>query len=79
MALSLIPCARLWPWIGDQINSPGASFGVYKDWIGNNLVGDDYKHIENFLNQHESLIEKKQALIVYQKCMDGELAFFQHP
>ena len=79
MVLSLIPCARLWPWIGEEIKESSATFGVYKDWIGENLVGDDYKGIEKFLNQNQALVKRDEALKVYQKCMDGEYNFFHRP
>ena len=79
MVLSLIPCARLWPWIGERITGQSATFGVYEDWVGKNLVGNDYKGIENFLNQNEALIDRKYALKVYKECMNGEFMFFHRP
>jgi len=77
--VSLVPCERLWPWIGEQIKDSSATFGVYRDWIGDNFTGDGYKDVEKFLNEHEAIIDKEKAKQVYDTCMDGEFGFFNAP
>ena len=74
--VSLVPCERLWPWIGEKIKNSSATFGVYKDWIGDNFTGDGYKNVEKFLNEHEAIIDNEKAKQVYQECMNGEFGFF---
>ena len=78
-ALSLLPCERLWPWIGEQIKGSVNTFGVYKAWIHGSLAGDDYKKLETFINLHHNYLDKSKALKVYERCMVGEYEFFNSP
>lgn len=57
------------------------TFGVYKKWIDENLSGDGYKPLEAFVNTYFKTngkkLNRRRALQVYQRCLQGEAAFFK--
>lgn len=78
--VAAIPCLRLWPWIGQQINLQNHQYGVYTDWVNYNFdpTYDGYKKLEVMTNEFyaKGLIDKDKALHYYAKSIEGEAAFF---
>lgn len=77
---ALIPCARLWPWIGGQMGAKTENFGVYTKWVRENLDPDShgYEKYEAVINEayKDGHIDKQIALKIYTLSMQGEVAFF---
>eukprot|EP00794_Sanderia_malayensis_P012376 gene12376-13649_t len=73
---AMIPCSRLWPWLGKKLKVPPMQFGVYKEWIDENLTGTGYKLLEKFVQDHSANVDEKKAFDVYQKSMKYEFEFF---
>lgn len=77
--VAMIPCAKLWPWLGGEIGADMNTFGVYTDWVNENLnPKGDAKQYEVFINYAEAhgIIEREVALQVYTGSMKGEADFF---
>ncbi|XP_060593167.1 uncharacterized protein LOC132747695 isoform X3 [Ruditapes philippinarum] len=80
LVAALIPCSRLWPWLGIQINSDSGKFGVYNNWVQVNLnqsyVG--YTTYEKIIDDAfaQGKINKEKALQAYEESMKGEVDFF---
>ncbi|KAL3890952.1 hypothetical protein ACJMK2_003221 [Sinanodonta woodiana] len=80
LVVALIPCLKLWPWLGQEIYKIPHHFGVYESWVQANLdpTYDGYKKLEQIIDDAFLVgeIDKEQALFVYQGCMSGEANFF---
>eukprot|EP00794_Sanderia_malayensis_P012374 gene12374-13647_t len=74
--IAMIPCSRLWPWLGQQLKDFRDLFGVYKEWIDDNLAGNGYRLLEKFVEDHSATVDKQKALDVYKKSMKCEYEFF---
>ncbi|XP_045192634.2 uncharacterized protein LOC123548979 [Mercenaria mercenaria] len=80
LVAALIPCARLWPWLGGQIGADTGNFGVYNKWVTENLNpgSHGYEKYEAVINNaaEQGLIDSQMALQVYTRSMQGEVGFF---
>ncbi|XP_045208400.2 uncharacterized protein LOC123560228 [Mercenaria mercenaria] len=80
LVTALIPCARLWPWLGQQIGADSGKFGIYNKWVQENLNPSytGYTTYEQVINEAfaNGTITKEKALQVYGESMMGEVAFF---
>lgn len=80
MIIALIPCAKLWPWLGQQIGAGEGNFGVYTDWVRINLNPDSsgVQKYEKIINDADKTghITRDLALAVYKGSMKGEADFF---
>ncbi|XP_052797733.1 uncharacterized protein LOC128229882 isoform X1 [Mya arenaria] len=78
--VSMIPCAKLWPWIGKQIKADTGNFGVYTEWVRENFDPNNHgsDKYETMINNAaaQGHIDKSQALKVYMNSMMGEVEFF---
>ncbi|XP_052800069.1 uncharacterized protein LOC128231370 [Mya arenaria] len=78
--VALIPCAKLWPWIGQQIAADTGNFGVYTKWVQENFSPDSsgVTKYETLINNAEAqgVINRNEALEIYTKSMIGEVNFF---
>ncbi|KAL3888151.1 hypothetical protein ACJMK2_000531 [Sinanodonta woodiana] len=81
LIVALLPCYKLWPWLGSQISKSTHDFGVYKNWVTENLnpSSDSYRQLERIIDDAflVKAINKEQALLVYKGCMTGEANFFR--
>ncbi|XP_045193184.2 uncharacterized protein LOC123549293 [Mercenaria mercenaria] len=80
LVTALIPCARLWPWLGQKIGADSGKFGIYNKWVQENLDPNytGYTKYEKVINDAftKGTITKEKALQVYGESMMGEVAFF---
>ncbi|XP_045192636.1 uncharacterized protein LOC123548980 [Mercenaria mercenaria] len=80
VVVALIPRARLWPWLGGQIDAETRNFGVYSKWVTENLNPGSrgYEKYEAVINNaaEQGLIDSQKALQVYTRSMQGEVDFF---
>ncbi|OWF39042.1 uncharacterized protein LOC110465552 [Mizuhopecten yessoensis] len=76
MIVAMIPCMKLWPWLGQQLQT--FNHGVYTDWYNANFdpTYDGYKQLDEFVDTAGTTIDKETALKVYSRCMEGEYEFF---
>eukprot|EP00794_Sanderia_malayensis_P012375 gene12375-13648_t len=74
--IAMIPCSRLWPWLWQQLKEFRDQFGVYKEWIDENLTGTSYIVLEKFVEDHSATVDKQKALDIYKKSMKCEYEFF---
>lgn len=79
--LALTPCARLWPWLGQQLQDMGYSnFGVYTDWV--NYMFDPtstgYKEFQDLVDEayRNGDITHEKALEIFTESIKSEVSFF---
>ncbi|XP_060076758.1 uncharacterized protein LOC132556368 [Ylistrum balloti] len=79
LIVAMIPRMKLWQWLGGKLK-PGNK-GVYKNWYDNNFDADniEYKKLDAFVDVAVAnmTIDRKIALDIYTRCMEGELEFFK--
>ena len=78
--VALTPCAKLWPWLGQQIGAKHGNFGVYTKWVSENLDPDD-KGYEKWEQQAQwayeaGKITAEKALDIFSTSMRNEANFF---
>ncbi|XP_053393350.1 uncharacterized protein LOC123530333 [Mercenaria mercenaria] len=80
LVVAMVPCVKLWPWIGTQIKADFNSFGVYTKWIRENFDPEykGYQVYDLMVDDayREGTIDKDIALSVYVASMKGEVDFF---
>ena len=78
--LALTPCAKLWPWLGQQIESGTRDFGVYTSWVKKNLKPDSrgYLKYEEYVEEayKRGDVEAEKALEIFTASIQNEVAFF---
>ncbi|XP_033751089.1 aminopyrimidine aminohydrolase-like [Pecten maximus] len=76
--VALIPCLKLWPWLGQQIKD--GNHGIYNDWAKANLDPDyvGFKTVDALIDEADEKggIQEDEAMKIYTKCMEGEYKFF---
>ena len=79
LAIAMLPCHMLWPWIANQlIDFVAKSNPYYKGWFKENETAPNHKgHLEKFVDSHFGPKEKKKALTIFRDGMINELNFFQ--
>ena len=78
--LALTPCAKLWPWLGQQIGSGSKDFGVYTSWVELNLVPTciGYKEYQDHVEwaYEKGIVTADKALEVFTASIQSEVNFF---
>lgn len=74
-AVGLLPCARLWVWLGNNLNTPPAN--AYYTWKVGNMGGHPEKHYKALLNKYLNTPEKVfKANAIFRTQMQNEHDFF---
>jgi len=78
--LALTPCAKLWPWLGEQIGSGTKNFGVYTEWVDTNFdpQSTGYKKYEDYVNwaYEAGKVDVSKAMKIFTTSIEGEVKFF---
>ncbi|XP_021377136.1 uncharacterized protein LOC110465551 isoform X2 [Mizuhopecten yessoensis] len=78
MLVAMLPCMKLWPWLGQQMSS--FDHGVYTEWYNAYFDPqyDGYKALDIFVDEADAskTINRTKALQVFTRCMEGEYEFF---
>ena len=78
--LALTPCAKLWPWLGQQIGSDTKNFGVYTTWVKENLnsTSTGYKEFEEIVQvaYDNDIVTIEKAKLIFSESMENEVQFF---
>ena len=79
LAIAMLPCHMLWPWIANQLIDFVAEWNpYYKGWFEENKTDPNHKgHLEKFVDYHFVPEEKKAALDIFRMGMIHELNFFR--
>eukprot|EP00116_Pleurobrachia_bachei_P008153 sb/3468415/ len=78
--VALIPCARLWPWLGQKIGSGVVDFGIFTEWVEYNL----YPYSTGYLKYQaivddgirRGVVEFGTADKIYRESLGHEATFF---
>ena len=78
--VALIPCEKLWPWLGQQIGAMDGNFGVYTLWARENLDPEStgYKKYEQQVQwaYEAGTVTAEKALEIFSTTMRDEANFF---
>ncbi|KAM6985181.1 putative ATP-dependent RNA helicase DDX52 [Aplochiton taeniatus] len=74
-AVALLPCSRLWLYVGDNLHLPKGS--PYYGFQEGNTGGHPEKHFKDLLENHRKDMDEKKAKNLFKKHMEYEYQFFQ--
>lgn len=78
LAIAMLPCTMLWPWIANQLITHVNKNNPYYIWFEENKTDPDHKsHLEKFVDSYFSPEEEKEALDIFRDGMINELNFFR--
>ncbi|KAL5259968.1 hypothetical protein ACHWQZ_G010176 [Mnemiopsis leidyi] len=78
--IALIPCAKLWPWLGQKIGSGTNNFGIFSSWVKANLIPESvgYQKYEEFVQRayEAGKVTADKALDIFKASIKHEVDFF---
>ena len=78
--LALTPCAKLWPWLGEQIGSGTYDFGLYTSWVEKNLdpKSRGFQEYQDYVERayEEGIVTAEKALKIFTTSIQSEVDFF---
>lgn len=78
LAIAMLPCTMLWPWIASEIICSVSNTNPYYGWFEDNKPDPDHKsRLEKFVDFFFSAEEREEALVVFHEGMINELNFFR--
>ena len=75
LAVGILPCDMLWPWVANQINHLVPQTHVYRSWVDNNL-GDGSSSAQTFANNFFADEDLERARPIFNEGIINELNFF---
>ena len=75
LAIAMLPCIMLWPWIANQLISHVKENNPYYFWFEENKIEEG--DLKTFVDSHFSPEEKEEALDIFRDGMINELNFFR--
>ena len=76
LAIGILPCDMLWPWVAAQINSQVSKTNVYRSWVDDNL-GDGSSSAQTFVNKFFSQQDRQASQAIFNEGIINELNFFR--
>lgn len=77
LIVAMIPCERLWSRLAGQLKQYATPDNLYSFWITENLSDKGALRLEAFVDAHAAQLDADKATAIYQRCMHGELGFFE--
>jgi thiaminase/transcriptional activator TenA len=79
LAIAILPCEMLWPWLAAQIDRDVSSTNIYRSWVDRNLpTGHGLSTTEKFVNKFfTSRKETRNSVAIFNQAMINELNFFR--
>ncbi len=78
--VAMLPCERLWGWLGSQLSPPNVD-NLYASWINdNNDLSGGYQignYLEYFAKKHPGAIDEEEAFKIYREAMRYEVENFK--
>ncbi|XP_028412868.1 uncharacterized protein LOC114535758 [Dendronephthya gigantea] len=76
LAIGILPCEMLWPWVAAQIDPQVPEKNVYRSWVDDNL-DNGYSGAQTFANKFFSEGDKDASQIIFNEGIINELNFFR--
>ena len=76
LAIGILPCDMLWPWVAAQINDLVPETNVYRSWVDDNL-GDGSSSTQTFVNKFFNEVDKDACQPIFNEGIINELNFFR--
>jgi len=78
LAIAMLPCTMLWPWIAGQLIDSVDKKKPYYDWFVDNKPDPEGKsRLEKFVDYFFSPEEQKKSQLIFNEGMVNELNFFR--
>ncbi|XP_028412847.1 uncharacterized protein LOC114535738 [Dendronephthya gigantea] len=76
LAIGILPCDMLWPWVAGQIDNQVEKTNVYRSWVDDNL-GDGSSSAQTFANKFFTEGDKDASQKIFNEGIINELNFFR--
>jgi thiaminase/transcriptional activator TenA len=78
LAIGILPCDMLWPWVATEINNQVAQNNVYRSWVDDNLPSKPGpSSTQRFVNKFFTEDDMQKSLKIFNEGMINELNFFR--
>ncbi|XP_068689608.1 uncharacterized protein [Montipora capricornis] len=77
LAIAMLPCALLWPWIAGELIDSVPKENPYFDWFDDNKPDDQKSRLEKFVDNFFSPVDSQKALLIFHEGLINELNFFR--
>lgn len=76
LAIAILPCEMLWPWVAEQINGKVSKTNAYRSWVDNILGAVSYS-AQTFTNKFFAREDKAASQAIFNEGIINELNFFR--
>ena len=76
LAIGILPCDMLWPWVAQQIDCKVPKNGVYRKWVTDNLPSH-HSSTQKFVNEYFSEKDRDTCQAIFNEGIINELNFFR--
>ena len=77
LAIAMLPCSMLWPWIAGELIDSVDKKNPYYDWFDDNKPDGHKSRLEKFVDYFFNPEEKEKALVIFHEGLINELNFFR--
>ena len=77
LAIAMLPCALLWPWIAGELIDSVPKENPYFDWFDDNKPDDQKSRLEKFVDNFFFPVDLQKALLIFHEGLINELNFFR--
>ena len=79
LAIGILICKTLWPWVAQQIYSKVPKEGVYRKWVEDNIPSsyDPSSTTQGFVNKYFSEDDRNTCQAIFNEGIINELNFFR--
>lgn len=77
LAIAMLPCTMLWPWIAGELFPSVEESNPYYGWFNDNKPDGHKSRLEKFVDYFFSPEDKEKSLVIFHEGMTNELNFFR--
>ncbi|XP_015760746.1 PREDICTED: uncharacterized protein LOC107339912 [Acropora digitifera] len=78
LAIAMLPCTMLWPWIAGELIDSVHKDNPYYDWFAENKPDGHKSRLEEFVDYFFDTGDKAKSLVIFHQGLVNELNFFRN-
>ncbi|KAK2547330.1 hypothetical protein P5673_032782 [Acropora cervicornis] len=78
LAIAMLPCTMLWPWIAGELIDSVHKDNPYYDWFAENKPDGHKSRLEEFVDYFFNAGDKAKSLVIFHEGLVNELNFFRN-